>query len=68
MINEKIEKSFLLIISPAFIFEDWQITQLLNVPKYIIANIYSYINKINKICKINLSMIIYVISIEYLKV
>ena len=33
MINEKIKKSFLLILPPP-LFENWQITQLLNVPEY----------------------------------
>jgi len=37
MINEKIKKSFLNILSPPFLMEIWQSPNLLNVPKLNVA-------------------------------
>lgn len=50
MIKDKIKKSLLFIISPPFFWEDWQTTQLLNIPISITANKYLLYNKYVNIC------------------
>jgi len=48
MINEKINKSFLNIISPPFLFRSLAITQLLNVPNIIILQVNLLNKKFNQ--------------------
>ena len=49
MINEKIKKSFLNILSPPFLMEIWQSPNLLNAPNNNVACIINYVNWISKL-------------------
>ena len=49
MINEKIKKSFLNILSPPFLMEIRQSPNLLNVPKYTLTNKCSIVNRMIKL-------------------
>jgi len=49
MINEKIKKSFLNILSPPFLMEIWQSPNLLNVPKTNVAYMILCVNRISKL-------------------
>ena len=45
MINEKIKKSFLNILSPPFLMEIWQSPNLLNAPNFNVAYMIYSINR-----------------------
>ena len=45
MINEKIKKSFLNILSPPFLVEIWQSPNLLNVPNVNVAYVIHRVNR-----------------------
>ena len=49
MINEKIKKSFLNILSPPFLMEIWQSPNLLNVPKLNVAYWNTEVNRTSEL-------------------